>query len=75
MGSEPLGSDRENGGHKGYCFLAVLTCVLSGANWGPFAPPFALRQETPERNFQFVHRGAVAAVKRFHPGVQERQVM
>jgi LDH2 family malate/lactate/ureidoglycolate dehydrogenase len=23
--------------------------VLSGANWGPFAPPFALRQEIPER--------------------------
>ena len=79
MGSEPLGSDRENGGHKGYCLAVLvdmLTCVLSGANWGPFAPPFALRQETPERNFKFVHRGAVAAVKRFHPfGVQEQQVM
>jgi LDH2 family malate/lactate/ureidoglycolate dehydrogenase len=24
--------------------------VLSGANWGPFAPPFALRQEVPERS-------------------------
>ena len=23
----------------------MLSCVLSGANWGPFAPPFALRQE------------------------------
>jgi len=23
---------------------------LSGANWGPFAPPFALRQEIPERS-------------------------
>ena len=44
----PLGSDRERGGHKGYCLaimVDMLSCVLSGANWGPFAPPFALRQE------------------------------
>jgi LDH2 family malate/lactate/ureidoglycolate dehydrogenase len=49
----PLGSFREMGGHKGYCLAAmvdVLCCVLSGANWGPFAPPFALRQEVPERS-------------------------
>lgn len=49
----PLGSDRERGGHKGYCLAVlvdVLSCVLSGANWGPFAPPFALRQEIPKRS-------------------------
>ncbi|MAW61903.1 MAG: malate dehydrogenase [Planctomycetes bacterium] len=49
----PLGSFREMGGHKGYCLAAmvdVLCCVLSGANWGPWAPPFALRQEIPERS-------------------------
>ncbi len=48
----PLGSDRERGGHKGYglaIMVDVLCCVLSGANWGPFAPPFALRQEIPEK--------------------------
>lgn len=48
----PLGSEREMGGHKGYCLASmvdVLCCVLSGANWGPFAPPFALRQEIPAR--------------------------
>ena len=48
----PLGSERELGGHKGYCLAVmvdVLSCVLSGANWGPFAPPFALRQEVPPR--------------------------
>ena len=39
----PLGSDRERGGD-------VLSAVLSGANWGPFAPPFALRQELPSRS-------------------------
>src|SRR6266403_4085722 len=49
----PLGSDREMGGHKGYglaSMVDILCCVLSGANWGPFAPPFALRQEIPERS-------------------------
>jgi LDH2 family malate/lactate/ureidoglycolate dehydrogenase len=49
----PLGSTREGGGHKGYCLAAavdILSCVLSGANWGPFAPPFALRQEFPPRS-------------------------
>jgi L-2-hydroxycarboxylate dehydrogenase (NAD+) len=49
----PLGSERELGGHKGYCLSAmvdILTSVLSGANWGPFAPPFALRQEVPSRS-------------------------
>jgi L-2-hydroxycarboxylate dehydrogenase (NAD+) len=49
----PLGSERERGGHKGYALAAmvdILCCVLSGANWGPFAPPFALRQEIPSRS-------------------------
>jgi L-2-hydroxycarboxylate dehydrogenase (NAD+) len=48
----PLGSDRVHGGHKGYALglmVDVLSAVLSGANWGPFAPPFALRQEIPAR--------------------------
>src|SRR5437016_9954502 len=49
----PLGSDRDRGGHKGYglaIMVDVLCGVLSGANWGPFAPPFALRQELPKRS-------------------------
>jgi L-2-hydroxycarboxylate dehydrogenase (NAD+) len=49
----PLGSDRERGGHKGYglaVMVDVLSAVLSGANWGPFVPPFALRQEMPARS-------------------------
>jgi LDH2 family malate/lactate/ureidoglycolate dehydrogenase len=49
----PLGSEREMGGHKGYALATmvdVLCAVLSGANWGPFAPPFALRQEIPARS-------------------------
>ncbi len=49
----PLGSNREMGGHKGYALASmvdILCSVLSGANWGPFAPPFALRQEIPTRS-------------------------
>lgn len=41
----PLGGDREHGGHKGYALalmVDVLSAVLSGANWGPFVPPFAV---------------------------------
>jgi len=48
----PLGGTREQGGHKGFALAAMvdLFCgVLSGANWGPFVPPFALRQEIPKR--------------------------
>jgi L-2-hydroxycarboxylate dehydrogenase (NAD+) len=49
----PLGSDYEHGGHKGYALAAmvdILCGVLGGANWGPFAPPFALQQAVPERS-------------------------
>jgi LDH2 family malate/lactate/ureidoglycolate dehydrogenase len=48
----PLGADREHGGHKGYGLAVavdVLSAVLSGANWGPFTVPFAIRQEDPPR--------------------------
>jgi len=49
----PLGSDDDGSGHKGYCLAVmvdVLSGVLSGANWGPFAPPFTVQQEIPERS-------------------------
>ena len=49
----PLGSDRKRGGHKGYALammVDILCGVLSGANWGPFTPPFALRLEFPKRS-------------------------
>lgn len=49
----PLGGTREGGGHKGYCLAAmvdILTGVLSGANWGPFVPPFALFEEVPSQS-------------------------
>jgi L-2-hydroxycarboxylate dehydrogenase (NAD+) len=39
----PLGGDREHGSHKGYALGAIvdiLSAVLSGANYGPWVPPF-----------------------------------
>jgi LDH2 family malate/lactate/ureidoglycolate dehydrogenase len=39
----PLGGDREHGSHKGYCLgsiVDIFSAVLSGANYGPWAPPF-----------------------------------
>src|SRR5215218_679322 len=41
----PLGANEDGSGHKGYCLAAmvdILSAVLSGANWGPFAVPFAI---------------------------------
>lgn len=37
-----LGGTVEHGGHKGYCLSSIVdifSCVLSGANFGPFCPP------------------------------------
>jgi LDH2 family malate/lactate/ureidoglycolate dehydrogenase len=39
----PLGGDKEHGSHKGYGLGAtvdILSAVLSGANYGPWVPPF-----------------------------------
>jgi LDH2 family malate/lactate/ureidoglycolate dehydrogenase len=39
----PLGGDREHGSHKGYglgALVDILSGVLSGANYGPWVPPF-----------------------------------
>ncbi|MEK6479305.1 Ldh family oxidoreductase [Catalinimonas sp. 4WD22] len=49
----PLGTNRTLGGHKGYALSAmvdILSAVLSGANWGPFTPPFTIQQTMPERS-------------------------
>jgi L-2-hydroxycarboxylate dehydrogenase (NAD+) len=40
----PLGTDREHGSHKGYglgAIVDIFSGVLSGANFGPWVPPFA----------------------------------
>ena len=47
----PLGSDREHGSHKGYAWGAIVdifSAVLSGANYGPWVPPFPAYVPMPE---------------------------
>jgi len=39
----PLGSDKKHGSHKGYCLggmVDIFSAVLSGANYGPWVPPY-----------------------------------
>lgn len=46
----PLGSDREHGSHKGFCLGAwvdIFSAVLSGANYGPWVPPFVAFLQPP----------------------------
>jgi LDH2 family malate/lactate/ureidoglycolate dehydrogenase len=47
----PLGGDREHGSHKGYALGAIVDLwsgVLSGANFGPWVPPFPAYVPMPE---------------------------
>lgn len=47
----PLGSDRDHGSHKGYCLGAlvdIFSAVCSGANYGPWVPPFLSYLPLPE---------------------------
>jgi len=46
----PLGSDRDHGSHKGFGLSAtvdILSAVLSGANYGPWVPPFVAFLDPP----------------------------
>jgi L-2-hydroxycarboxylate dehydrogenase (NAD+) len=47
----PLGGDREHGSHKGYALGAIVdifSAVLSGANYGPWVPPFPAYLAMPD---------------------------
>ena len=47
----PLGGDRVHSSHKGYCLgsiVDIFSPVLSGANFGPWAPPFVSFLPMPE---------------------------
>lgn len=47
----PLGGDREHGSHKGYALgsiVDIFCAVLSGANYGPWVPPFPAFMQMPE---------------------------
>lgn len=47
----PLGGDREHGSHKGFMLgsmVDILSGVLSGANYGPWVPPFPAYVPMPQ---------------------------
>ncbi|MEJ8800962.1 Ldh family oxidoreductase [Pontibacter sp. H249] len=47
----PLGSDKTHGSHKGYALASIVdifSAVLSGANYGPWVPPFVSFLSPPE---------------------------
>src|SRR4029077_13333496 len=47
----PLGGDREHGSHKGYALgsiVDIFSAILSGANYGPWVPPFPAYIPIPE---------------------------
>ncbi len=47
----PLGGDREHGSHKGYALgsiVDIFSGILSGANYGPWVPPFPAYVPMPE---------------------------
>ncbi|MEY3433068.1 MAG: hypothetical protein RL131_1004 [Bacteroidota bacterium] len=47
----PLGGDRDHGSHKGYALgsiVDIFSAILSGANFGPWVPPFPAYVPMPE---------------------------
>ena len=47
----PLGGDKEHGSHKGYALgsiVDIFSAILSGANYGPWVPPFPAYVPMPE---------------------------
>src|SRR5690606_4711231 len=47
----PLGGDKDHGSHKGYILGSVVdifSAVISGANYGPWVPPFPAYVPMPE---------------------------
>jgi LDH2 family malate/lactate/ureidoglycolate dehydrogenase len=76
----PLGSDVEHGSHKGYCLGAVVdifSAVLSGANYGPWVPPFVafLSPPTDPVGEGIGHFFGAMRVDAFRPAVEFKQHM
>lgn len=76
----PLGGDREHGSHKGYALGAVVdifSAVLSGANYGPWVPPFPayvpMPSEMPGKGIG--HFFGAMRVDAFRPGDEFKQHM
>lgn len=76
----PLGGDREHGSHKGYALGAVVdifSALLSGANYGPWVPPFPayvpMPDEMPGKGIG--HFFGAMRVDAFRPAAEFKQHM
>ncbi len=76
----PLGSDREHSSHKGYALgsmVDILTGVLSGASYGPWAPPFPayipMPQGAPGKGLG--HFFGAMRIDAFRPAAEFKQQM
>ncbi len=76
----PLGSDREHGSHKGYALgsiVDIFSAVLSGASYGPWAPPFPAFIDMPENmpGKGLGHFFGAMRIDAFRPAVEFKQHM
>ena len=76
----PLGSDREHGSHKGYALgsiVDIFSAVLSGASYGPWAPPFPAYVPMPENmpGKGLGHFFGAMRIDAFRPAVEFKQQM
>ena len=76
----PLGGDREHGGHKGYCLGAmvdIFSAVLSGANYGPWVPPFVSFLEPPKEQVGkgIGHFLGAIRIDAFRPAIEFKENM
>ena len=76
----PLGGDREHGSHKGYALGSVVdifSAILSGANYGPWVPPFPAFVPMPEGmpGEGIGHFFGVMRIDAFRPAAEFRKHM
>jgi LDH2 family malate/lactate/ureidoglycolate dehydrogenase len=76
----PLGGDKEHGSHKGYALGAVVdifSAVLSGANYGPWVPPFPTYVPMPENmpGKGIGHFFGAMRIDAFRPAIDFKQHM
>jgi L-2-hydroxycarboxylate dehydrogenase (NAD+) len=76
----PLGGDKEHGSHKGYILGSVVdifSAILSGANYGPWVPPFpayvAMPDEQPGKGIG--HFFGAMRIDAFRPADQFKKHM
>jgi L-2-hydroxycarboxylate dehydrogenase (NAD+) len=76
----PLGGDREHGSHKGYALSSIvdiLSGIVSGANYGPWVPPFSSFLEMPSNlpGKGVGHFFGALSIDAFRPAIDFKQNM